>query len=228
MARLARVVVEGVPHHVTQRGNRRQRVFFNDTDYEAYKALLSEGCASAGVEVWAYCLMPNHVHLILVPGEAGALRAALAEAHRRYSRRINFREGWRGYLWQGRFASAPMDEDHLLAAARYVELNPVRARLGDTAADWPWSSARAHLAGTDDGVARVKPLLNRVGDWGAFLDQGLSPDRHRAIQSAERTGRPLGGTDFVAALETQLGRPLAKRKPGPKPGGVDQDQGTLM
>jgi putative transposase len=117
MARLARVVAAGVPHHVTQRGNRRQRVFFGDDDYEAYRTLLAEGCRAAGVALWAYCLMPNHVHLIPVPPDAGGLRAALGEAHRRYTRRVNFREGWRGYLWQGRFASFPMDEAYLLACA---------------------------------------------------------------------------------------------------------------
>src|ERR1700742_4087496 len=114
MARLARVVVPGLPHHLTHRGNRRQPVFLRDEDYAAYRALLAEGCRAAGVSVWAYCLMPNHVHLILQPPEAGALHAALGEAHRRYTRLVNFREGWRGYLWQGRFASFPMDERHLL------------------------------------------------------------------------------------------------------------------
>ena len=120
MARLARVVAAGLPHHVTQRGNRRQKVFFGEGDYEIYRGLLAEGCRAAGVAVWAYCLMPNHVHLILVPSDADGLRAALGEAHRRYTRQVNLREGWRGYLWQGRFASFPMDESHLLACARYV------------------------------------------------------------------------------------------------------------
>ena len=120
MARLARVVVPGIPHHVTQRGNRRLETFFSPDDYRAYVDLLAEHCRAARVAVWAYCLMPNHVHLILVPRDADGLRAALGEAHRRYTRRINFREGWRGYLWQGRFASFAMDERHLLAAARYV------------------------------------------------------------------------------------------------------------
>jgi putative transposase len=123
MARLARVVAAGIAHHVTQRGNRRQTVFFGDDDYRAYEALLAEGCASAGVAVWGCCLMPNPVHLILVPRDEAGLREALSEAHRRYTRRVNLREGWRGHLWQGRFASVPMDEAHLLACARYVELN---------------------------------------------------------------------------------------------------------
>ncbi len=165
MARLARVVAPGLPHHVTQRGNRRQEVFFSDADYAAYKALVAEHCRGAGVAVWAYCLMPNHVHLILVPSDEDGLRAALGEAHRRYTRRVNVREGWRGYLWQGRFASFVMDERHLLAAARYVELNPVRARLVKTARQWRWSSARAHLKGEDDGLVAVAPLLEIVGDW---------------------------------------------------------------
>ena len=222
MARLARVVVEGLPHHVTQRGNRRQRVFFGDEDYRAYLDLLAQGCAETGVEIWAYCLMPNHVHLILVPPTAGALRGALAEAHRRYSRRVNFREGWRGYLWQGRFASAPMDEDHLLAAARYVELNPVRARLCVQAEDWPWSSARAHLAGEDDGVVKAAPLLARAPPWRAFLAGGLATDQHAAIQAAERTGRPLGDSGFVAMIEARLGRVLARQKPGRKPRAAEE------
>ena len=216
MARLARVVVAGVAHHVTQRGNRRQPVFFSDEDYAAYRSLLAEGCRAAGVAVWAYCLMPNHVHLVLVPSDAGGLRAALAEAHRRYSRRVNFREGWRGYLWQGRFASVPMDEDHTLAAARYVELNPVRARLATRPQDWAWSSARAHLAGRDDGLVQARPLLDQAPDWAVFLDAGLRDDEREALRSGERTGRPLGSSAFVAGLERELGRPLARRKPGPK------------
>jgi len=225
MARLARVVMEGVAHHVTQRGNRRQPVFFGDDDYRAYRVLLAEGCAAAGVAVWGYCLMPNHVHLILVPSGAEGLRAALAEAHRRHTRRVNLREGWRGYLWQGRFASVAMDEPHLMAAARYVELNPVRARLAARAGDWPWSSARAHLDGRDDGLVTVAPLLGREPEWRAFLDQGLGEGEHQALRAGERTGRPLGSEAFVAALQRDLGRLLARRKPGPKPAARGHDQG---
>ena len=217
MARMARVVAPGVPHHVTQRGNRRQQVFFGDKDYATYSALLAEGCHKAGVSVWAYCLMPNHVHLILLPSDPQGLRAALAEAHRRYTREVNFREGWRGYLWQGRFASFPMDEDYLLACARYVELNPVRAKLVARARDWRWSSARAHLAGRDDRLVATAPLLDRVGDWKSFLGEGLEPSAGDAIRASERTGRPLGAQAFIRKLEKRLHRTLARRKPGPKP-----------
>jgi putative transposase len=217
MARMARAVAPGVPHHVTQRGNRRQKVFFADGDYAAYKELLAEGCKAAEVAVWAYCLMPNHVHLILVPSDADGLRAALAEAHRRYTRAINQRKGWTGYLWQGRFASFAMDEAHLLAGAAYVEQNPVRARLVERARDWRWSSARAHLNGRDDGLVKVKPLLDRVDNWAAFLGERLTAQDLEPIRSGERTGRPLGAPAFVRQLEKRLGRKLARQKPGPKP-----------
>jgi REP element-mobilizing transposase RayT len=129
MARLARLVVPGLPHHMTQRGNHRQQTFFSDEDYAAYVELLAAWCTERGVEIWVCCLMPNHVHLIAVPRSEDAPARAIGEAHRRYTRRVNFRERWRGYLWQGRCASFVLDEPYLLAAARYVELNPVRAGL---------------------------------------------------------------------------------------------------
>ena len=217
MTRIARVVVPGVPHHVTQRGNRRLETFFDDGDYRAYIALLAEHCAAAEVAVWAYSLMPNHVHLILVPGDADGLRRALGEAHRRYTRRVNFREGWRGHLWQERFHSFAMDEGHLLAAARYVELNPVRAGLARRARDWRWSSARAHLAGRDDALVAVAPLLELVPDWRAFLAGGLEDDALEAIRRHARTGRPLGTPAFLEDLEARLGRRLRPGKRGRRP-----------
>jgi putative transposase len=217
MARFARVVVPGVPHHVTQRGNRRLETFFDDGDYRAYIDLLAEYCAAAEVAVWAYCLMPNHVHLILVPQDADGLRKALGEAHRRYTRRVNFREGWRGHLWQERFHSFAMDEGHMLAAARYVELNPVRAGLARQARDWRWSSARAHLAGRDDGLVTVAPLLELVPDWRGFLAGGLEEDALEVLRRHARTGRPLGAPAFLERLEARLGRALRPGKRGRKP-----------
>jgi putative transposase len=217
MARIARVVAPGVPHHVTQRGNRRQETFFSDEDYDAYVDLMAEWCAARGVEVWAYCLMPNHVHLIAVPQSEDALARAVGEAHRRYTRMVNFRERWRGHLWQGRFASFPMDEAHTYRCARYVELNPVRAGLVETPRAWRHSSARAHLAGKDDRLAKVKPLLDMAGDWGEFLAGGAQAGLARAIRRHERTGRPLGGDTFVEGLEKALGRVLRRQRPGPKP-----------
>ena len=217
MARIARVVAPGIPHHVTQRGNRRQCTFFGQDDYRAYLDLMREWFAAYGVEIWAYCLMPNHAHLIAVPSDEDGLRLAIGKAHLRYSRRVNFREGWRGHLWHGRFASYPMDARHTLAAARYIELNPVRARLVQEAQDWPWSSAGAHMAGRDDCLAKAGPLLAEVGDWKEFLAGAASESELAAIRGHERTGRPLGEEGFVARLDSMLGRSLTPGKPGPRP-----------
>jgi putative transposase len=147
MARIACLVVPGVPHHVSQRGNRRQTTFFGDDVDRLYRELLAKAAGKARAEVWAYCLMPSHVHVILTPSDPDGLRNTVADLHRRYTAHINARNGWNGHLWQGRFGSVAMDEAHLFAAARYVALNPVRAGLATRAEDWPWSSARAHLAG---------------------------------------------------------------------------------
>ena len=181
MARLARVVVPGMPHHVTQRGNRRQPTFFGEEDYAAYVELMGQWCNQHGVEIWAYCLMPNHVHRIAVPQSEDGLRRGIGEAHRRYTRRINFREGWRRHLWQGRFASFVMDERYLLAAARYVELNPVRAKPVVAPSDYPWSSARAHLKGKDDALVRVAPLLPMAGNWRRLLTSAVSEEALKAF-----------------------------------------------
>jgi putative transposase len=222
MARLARIVIPGVAHHVTQRGNRRQEIFFSEEDYAAYRALVAEACAGAGVRCLAWCLMPNHVHLILVPSDADGLRAALAEAHRRYTLRINRSKGWTGYLFQGRFASYPMDDAHLMVALRYVELNPVKAGLVARAEDWPWSSARAHVGGRRDGLTDLDALAGLHRNWRAMLRHGLeagdlADEAVAAIEAHQRTGRPWGGASFIERLEEMTGRTLKRQKPGPRP-----------
>ena len=216
MARIGRVVAEGIPHHITQRGNRRQETFFCEEDFRDYKDLMAEWCKRCKVEIWAYCLMPNHVHLIAVPKTEEGLRKAIGEAHRRYTRLVNFREKWKGHLWQGRFASFPMDENYLLAAARYIEMNPVRARIVKRADQYKWSSAHFHISGKDDGLVKVEPLLEMAGNWGDFLDSVLSNEELEALRSHECTGRPLGNDKFMTKLEKRLGRTLKRMKPGPK------------
>ena len=214
MARLARLVIPGMAHHITQRGNRRQQTFFNEGDYAAYVELMADWCREEGVEIWGYCLMPNHVHLIAVPASEQGLRRAIGEAHRRYTRRINLREKWRGYLWQGRFASFVMDEPYLLAAARYVELNPVRARLVESPAEWPWSTARPHLSGRDDRLVKVVPLLGMVGNWKGLLDSAMPEEQLIELRGHGCTGRPLGDATFLERLEALVGRILRPQKGG--------------
>ena len=218
MARLARVVAPGYGHHVTQRGNRRQKTFFVRADYGAYIELMATWTRRYGIEIWGYCLMPNHVHLIAVPLTVEGFCRGIGEAHRRYTRRVNFRQGWRGHLWQGRFASFVMDEEHLLAAARYIERNPVRAGLVATAEEWPWSSAAAHVAGRDDCLAAVGPLLERtagwVCDWRQWLGEADDPSLGERLRLHERTGRPLVGDRLLRRLEAALGRSIRPGKPG--------------
>ena len=217
MPRLARFVVPGHPHHVTQRGNGRRRTFFGEDDYRRYIRYLAAACAEAGTTVWAWCLMPNHVHLVLVPATADGLAKPLGKAHRRHARAIHAREGGTGHFWQGRFASFVMDEHHLLACARYVELNPVRAGLVERPERWAWSSARAHLGGFRDGLLDPAPLLGRWPDWQAVLEAGLDESTLQAIRSRERSGHPLGDASFVATIAGLTRRPLAPRRPGPRP-----------
>src|SRR5260221_7587675 len=169
MARIARLVAPGIQHPVTQRGNRRETTFFDDADYRLYLAMLEAAAAKVGAEIWAYRLMPKHVHLIVTPRNADGLRRIFGDLHRRYTGRINARNQWTGHLWQARFGSVAMDEAHLIAAIRYVSLNPVRARLVERAEDGPWSSMRAHLSGRNDGVGTGAPVLGRVGPFPPFL-----------------------------------------------------------
>ena len=223
MARLARIVIPEVPHHVTQRGNRRLPIFFGDHDRLAYLDLVGLACEERGVACLAWCLMDNHIHLILVPRRAEDLAAALGEAHRLYTRRVNFREGWRGYLFQGRFASYPMDDAHLMAAVRYVENNPVAAGLVERAEQWRWSSARSHVEGrrlAGDPLTDVDALGAHVPNWRAMLDQELEAGAlpvTEAIETKLRTGRPLAAETWVDAMEKRLERRLHPEKRGPKP-----------
>lgn len=216
MARIARIIAPGIPHHVTQRGNRRMQTFFCDQDYQEYINLMAQWCRRCNVAIWAYCLMPNHVHIIAVPDTEGGLRQAIGETHRRYTGMINVREGWQGHLWQGRFTSFPMDERHLLAAVHYVEMNPVRARLAADPLSWRWSSASAHLRGEDDSLVQVSPLLGMVGDWREFLSVEYGKGALEEVRRHEKTGRPLGEDVFVEKIGKLLGRSLHKQKRGPK------------
>lgn len=216
MARIARIVIPGQPHHIVQRGNRRQSVFFYEQDREKYLELLLEESKNAGIEFLAYCLMDNHVHLIAVPEKEYSLACGIGEAHRKYTRFINFREGWRGYLWQGRFSSYPLNEAHLYAAIRYVERNPVRAGLVKRAEDYRWSSAPAHVFKRDEKILSSNYLIEEIKDWAEFLSQKDDEDDLRVLRKLSNTGRPMGDECFVARIEEITGRLIKKRKPGPK------------
>jgi putative transposase len=217
MARLSRVVIPGLPHHVTQCGNGRSQTFFSDEDYALYRDWLGEGCRSNGVEVWAWVLMPNHVHLILVPSDPDGIRRALAPLHRRYAGHIHSRLKRTGHFWQGRFGCVAMDEAHLGAALRYVALNPVRARLADHATQWPWSSVHAHLGTLDDGVTATAPVRERYPNLRALLAGGEDAEMTERLRRAEAVGRPIGDKPFLDRIAQLTGRRLERNKRGRKP-----------
>lgn len=217
MARLARAVVPGAPHHVLQRGNPGQRIFATDQDYKDYLQLVTEGCDGAKVKILAYCLLPKQVQLILVPSSAKALRQALGEAHRRFTRAVNLRRSRDGGLFRGRFASFPMDNASLALCTRYVETAPARTKPAGKPKDWRWSSAGAHLKGKNDGVVDVKPVLDQEKNWKQALATPFTTAELKSIGASEHTGRPLGSLVFVKSLEKKLGRTLARQRPGPKP-----------
>ena len=214
MPRIARVVVPGYPHHVIQRGNRRQKVFFSNKDKYVYIKLLREQAVEYGLEIWAYCLMDNHVHLIAVPSQKKSFRA-VAETNRRYACLVNLREGWRGYLWQGRFASFVMDEAHCYEAIRYVENNPVRGNIVERAQEYQFSSARHHVCGNNDKLVSHCFWQDKIVDWESYLREGAR--EVDTLRLHMRTGRPLGSERFLQDLEVLLGRLVRRRKPGPKP-----------
>ena len=166
------------------------------------------------VEILAWCLMTNHLHLIAVPHDEKGLAKALGEAHKAYTRMRNFAEGVRGYLFQGRFGSCVLDEKHLWAAARYVERNPVRARMVRKPWTYPWSSAAYHVGEREhDPLVKDRDLWGMVGDWRKYL--GHEDDEAEVqLRRATRTGRPWGDDRYVAKVEKLTGRDLSRGRPG--------------
>jgi putative transposase len=190
-------------------------VFENDNDRLAYLSIVGQHAKQRGLSIRAYCLMPNHVHLVVVPLRRDAMARVLRDAQGRYASYLNTRQGADGHVWQGRYYSCPMDEGHLWNAIRYIERNPVRAGLAESPEDWPWSSARVHLCGVNDGFTELAEWSGQwtSAEWREFL--GLAaPQIEEAIRSSTHAGRPLGPDEFVRRLERQTGRQLTARKGG--------------
>lgn len=215
MPRMARVVVPGFPHHVTQRGCRKQQTFFCDADYKAYLKLLEDRLDRSNVRLWTYCLMPNHIHAIVVPSDELGLARSFGQVHSLYARHVNEEHNWRGHLWQERFFSVAMDESHTLAAMRYVEMNPVRANLCDKPVQWPWSSVHANLGTRESQLVDTNATSKIVDNWSGYLAQTDNESMEDSLRKYTRTGRPAGNHDFVGMLEAITGRNLRCQSPGP-------------
>ena len=217
MPRFARVMLAGWPFHITARGNHRKIVFRSDDDRRAYLHLLRRFSRQFGMSIWAYCLMGNHVHMIATGKERSSVHKALGNTHRACSRARNLEADVTGHLWANRFYSTTLDEPHLWAAVRYVELNPVRARLVDDATDYAWSSARAHAGLRADPLLDPKrPFPGPIGDWLAWLRTGLEEQTAGRLRLNTSTGRPTGSDGFIVELEGRLGFRLRPRKRGPE------------
>jgi putative transposase len=211
MPRIARVVGIGLPHHITQRGNYGQDVFAGDADYLKYSQWLQEYSTRYGLSILAYCLMQNHVHFIAIPNREDSLSRTFNSTHMRYAQYFNKKMGGKGHLWQGRFYSCILDEPHFIAALRYVERNPVRAKLVEKAWDWKWSSAAFHINGgyTAIKLEDISKFMDMpLGLWKKYIDSQEDEKFTESIRKHTLTGRPLGRITFILELEKRFGRRL--------------------
>jgi putative transposase len=206
-----------VPHHVTQRGNHRQQIFFQPGDQASYLSLLRDQAEYHGVRIIAYCLMPNHVHHVVVPSSASGLHRLFKAVHGQYAQRINRMRGLRGHLWQGRYFSSPLDGSYFSNAIRYVELNPVRAGIVERAENFEWSSAAAHCGLRHDLVVdatEITSMLKGIGDWSQWLANGVTDESIAAIRRQGSQNLPCGSPEFIEQLERCAGVPLQYRPHG--------------
>jgi len=216
MPYIKRIVAMHCPHHITNRGNRRQPIFFRDEDRFFYLNLLHRYAKRFGLYFLAYCLMPNHIHLVAVPLKIKSMSLTIRETHRRFSIQINLIKNWQGTLWQRRYYSFPLEGSHLFRALRYVENNPVRAGLVKRAEDYPWSSAPAHVLGRSDLLVLPNKLDVQKSAWSAYLREVVNKAELEEIRKRSISGRPLGGDDFITHLGKSLGRDLKIKSPGRK------------
>jgi putative transposase len=207
MPRISRAIALGYPHHIAQRGNYRQEVFSHADDYVQYLKWIAQYARKYDFEIWAYCLMSNHVHFVGVPRAEDAMSRTFNAAHMHYAQYYNRKKGSNGHLWQGRFFSCALDERHAYAAVRYVELNPVRSGSIARPEDYPWSSAKSHVTGSPDPVLSDHCFLTEtIKDWRHYLTEGHDPEARQAIIKSTKNGHPCGGADFISQMETLLNR----------------------
>ena len=209
MARLARLTLSGYPHQVTQRGNYGQRVFEEEADFRQYLTWVGEYALRYSIDIWAYCLMPNHVHFVCVPKADGALSVAFNALHMRYAQYFHKKKGLTGHLWKGRFLSCLLDDPSVFEEIGSSRTNPVRAGLVERAEDYPWSSARNHISdGRDLALNGISPMVPSGSEWRDFLDGDGNGQIIRRIRASLKTGRPAGDTDFIKSVEGIVGRRL--------------------
>jgi putative transposase len=220
MPRISRVVVPGSPHHITHRGIRRSDVFWDDADRQRYLDLFRASCKEFVLRIWAFCLMSNHVHFVAVPEKSDSIARVFHASHGRYVEYFNEKYGLTGNLWEGRPHSTVMDERHTFSAVRYVEMNPVRARMVGAATEYRWSSARVRCGLAYDTLLDLSwPPPGAISDWGSWLAEDEDEDVSSLIRRSTTQGRPCGDATFIKSIEELTGRHLSPRKRGRKPKG---------
>ena len=228
MPRRARCVLPGIPYHVTQRGVDRRETFSVPEDRQTYLRLLQENLGEADVRLWAWCLMSNHIHLVVVPGRQDSLAVLLRRVHGRYAQYYNARWGRSGHLWQNRFFSCILGIEHLWFALAYVERNPVRAGLVSAAADYPWSSAAAHVSGIDPTGLLDMQWWQKEGpkNWIEVLNEDQS-ETDQELRNCTYAGRPFGSKEWVAEIGEKIGRTWLRGRPRKKkPQSVSPDEAS--
>ena len=233
MARLCRYFIPDQPLHVIQRGNNRKAVFFDDEDFARYHDWLIEAGEANGLAVHAYALMTNHVHLLATPGSADSLPRTMQSLGRRYVRHINARYRRSGTLWEGRYRAAPIDtEEYFIACCRYIELNPVRARMVEHPRQYRWSSYRAHAEGKDDALAAFHPVFKRLGRslearqqaYRDLIKEKLDPGFVKALRAATNGGWAMGSERFRKEIAEAAQRRAAPLPRGPRPSTSTDDR----
>ena len=217
MPRIARIVIEGLPHHVTQRGNNRAEVFFGNSDREFYLRTLKEKAREHALDIIGYCLMPNHVHLVVIPKQSDSLALGIGRTHYLHSQRVNYHQDRIGHLWQGRFFSCPLGDTHYWNALAYTERNPVRAKLVNKPWEYPWSSAAAHVG--EGGAGGLLDLdkwgkSSMSGQWKSFLLKSMDEEEIERLRMCTRQGRPWASDEFLDQLEKDLGHSVRAQSVG--------------
>ena len=227
MPRIARAVGIDLPHHITQRGNYRQQIFEDDTNFQKYLSFLQTESMRYKVDILAYCLMPNHVHFIAVPRLPESLGNMFKYVNMKYSQYFNKKKGEHGHLFQGRFFSSIMDERYTIACARYIERNPVRAKMVKNAWLWKWSSSKAHCGIEKKDNLAVKKLFSYIDvreyEWMEFIKQEDNPEEVATIKKQTMRGRPIAGSNFTEKLEEKLKRALIVKTKG-RPKKIDKSR----
>ena len=237
MPRRARLLVPGVPVHLIQRGNNRSACFYADEDYRFYLEHLAEQATKHGCALHAYCLMTNHVHLLVTPQREDSLAQLMKALGQRYVQYVNRTYRRSGTLWEGRFRSCLLQEDaYVLACYRYIELNPVRAAMVAHPAEYRWSSYRSNAQGEANSLLTPHPLYRSLGSDGDArqanyrelfrfeLDPGLVDE----IRQATNGNFALGNSLFIDQIEQALGRRAARGKPGRPFKQADAGSGDLF